>query len=247
MPTRGDKKVKSHIIKPRWGLPGGHLPTKHPPLDEILLNDAIEYLGDKVLADKASVEKQIGFIVALHRELKNLEKKPIRPSNIKSNLNCVMESAKELRSRIAVLDYFSLRALRQHGVFEHPSLIAPIADSQRSGDEFEAICDKRESRLLTLLNTIVEASEQASAELPELDSGRPIKQPMLGDWANYELVAACFGLFDERRPGEAKTTQGGDFRTFVSIVHQLSTGVHKDLERQVKRHNQKVKANRKYG
>ncbi len=109
--------MKKFIEKRRWGLPGGHPPVDHPPLNQNLLADAIAYLGKKALADKSSVDRKIDFIVALHRELWGWDKSPIRPSDISANLNSVKESANEFRSLIAALDYFSLRELHEQGAF----------------------------------------------------------------------------------------------------------------------------------
>ena len=216
----------------------------HPPLNQNLLADAIAYLGTEALADKSSVDRKIGFIVVLHRELRGWDERPIRPSDISANLNSVKESAKEFRSLIAALDYFSLRELHEQGAFRHPSLIAPITDDQSSGDEYEAICEERDSRLLSMLDAIVKASERA-LEKPHEDRGGSIKQPMLGGPANEELVAGCCNLFDKYCPGKASTTAGGDFRTFVSILHQLSTGEQNDLEYQVKKYLKIKRGNRK--
>jgi len=238
--------VKKFIEKRRWGLPGGHPPVDHPPLDQILLADAIAYLGKKALADKSSVDGKIGFIGTLHRELRGWDERPIRPADISKNLNYVKESAKEFRSLIAALDYFSLRELHEQGAFRHPSLIAPITDDQSSGDEYEAIREERDSRLLSMLDTIVEASERA-LDKPHDDLGGWINQPMLGGSANEELVAGCYKLFEKYRPGEATTTAGGDFRTFVSILHELSTGEKNDLERQVKEYLKIKRRNLKGG
>lgn len=238
--------MKKFIEKRRWGLPGGHPPVDHPPLNQNLLADAIAYLGEKALADKSSVDRKIRFIVALHRELRGWDERPIRPSDISANLNYVRESAKEFRSLIAELDYFSLRELHEQGAFRHPSLIAPITDDQSSGDEYEAIREERDSRLLSMLDAIVEASERA-LENPHEDRGGWIKQPMVGGWANEELVAGCYKLFEKYRPGKARTTAGGDFRTFVSRVFELSTGEERDLEAQVKEYLKIKRRNRKGG
>ncbi len=220
--------MKKFIEKRRWGLPGGHSPVEHPPLDQDLLADAIAYLGEAALADKSSVDGEIRLIVALHRELRGWDERPIRPSDISTNLNYVRESAKEFRSLIAALDYFSLRELHEQGAFRHPSLVAPITDDQSSGDEYEAIREERDSRLLSMLDAIVEASERALEKVPK-DKGGSIKQPMLGGPAKNELANGCLALFEEYRPGDAKTSEGGDFRTFVSLVFELSTG-EKDVD-----------------
>ena len=228
------------IEKRRWGLPGGHPPVDRPPLDENLFADAIEYLGEKALTDKLMVEREIDIIVALHRELRGLDKRPIRPSDISDNLNFVKESAEELRSLIAALDYFSLRELHEQGAFQHPCLLSPIAEEQSNEDEYESIREGQNSRLLSILDVIAEASKRA-LEKPHKDPGGSIKQPMLGGSANEELVARCYKLFNNFRPGEAKSTQGGDFRTFVSLCHQLSTGEANDCERQIKHHIKNVR------
>ena len=87
-----------------------------------------------------------------------------------------------------------------------------------------------------MLDTIVETSGRALKKLPKKsDKGGWIKQPMLGGLANYELVSWCYKLFDEYRPGEAKTTDDGDFHVFASKVHGLSVGKEIDLGRQVKK------------
>ncbi len=221
--------MKKFIKKRRWGLLGGHPDKEYPPLDKELLDYAINHLGDAARGNRASVTDRIDFIVGLHRTLKVFEENPPRIKAIRSNLTNVMESAKELRSLIAALDYVSLRELRQHGAFRHPSLIVPIDGTRRPGNELIAIGERKGSRLLSLLDAIVEASERALEKLPKKDRGGPIKQPMLGGPANDELADWCLELFEEYRPGKAKTTVEGDFRTFVSIVHELSTG-EKDVD-----------------
>jgi hypothetical protein len=63
-------------------------------------------------------------------------------------------------------------------MFEHASLIQPIYDNQRRGDEFDAICEGRDSRLLSMLGLIVTASEGALEELLA-DEGGTQKQSIL--------------------------------------------------------------------
>ena len=155
------------IAKRRWGLEGGHPDKEYPPLDEKLMDETIEFLGDIALANREAAVRNISAFVAMHRHFKDGEKNPIRPSEIKSNLICIRESAKELRRFIAELDYFSLAALRKHAAFKHHSLREPIAKGQRREREFWAICERQDSRLLSMLETIVEASERALEEPPE--------------------------------------------------------------------------------
>ncbi len=162
--------MKKFIEKRRWGLPGGHPGKEYPPLDKELLDYAINHLGDAARGNRASVADRIDFIVGLHRTLKEFEENPPRLADIRSNLTNVKESAKELRSLIAALDYVSLRELRQHGAFEHPSLVVPIDDTRRRGNELIAIGERKGSRLLLMLDAIVEASERALEKLPVLDN-----------------------------------------------------------------------------
>jgi hypothetical protein len=232
------------IKKPRWGLPGGHPPTKNPPLDEECLAFAIDILGNLSGDNREGVTERIRFIALRHRHLRSLDENPIRPADLKNNLHCVENSAKTLRRHIAALDFESLRRLRQHGMFKHGSLIEPISDSQRRGDEFDAICENRDSRLLSMLDLIVTVSEGAIAEL-SADKGGGKKQSILGGTADEELVASCHSLFQLHRPGKASTTTGGDFRTFVSLVYYISTGkAHVDLERPIKKHIRNSKRDR---
>ena len=98
-----------------------------------------------------------------------------------------------------------------------------------------------------MLDAIVEASKRALEEVPE-DRGGSIKQPMLGGSANYELVAGCYKLFQLYRPGEATTSDDGEFHAFVSYVYELSTGEEdEDLGRPIREHLQKVKQSRQGG
>jgi len=130
-------------------------------------------------------------------------------------------------------------------MFKHKSLLEPIFDNQRRGDEYDAICDGRESRLLSMLDGIVAASEEALAEL-QADKGGSRQQSILGGSANEELVASCQRLFEQHRPGEASTTEGGDFRDFMTLVYEVSTGeMGVDLERPVKEHMRRLRQNRK--
>ena len=232
------KSKKKFVTKRRWGLPGGHPGKEYPPLKKEMLNYAIGHLGSAARENHNSVTEQIGFIVGFHRTLKELEKKENHPrlKHIRANLTCIMESASELRSLISALDYLSLRELREHGAFRHPSLIVPIDGTRSPGNELIAIAERKGSRLLSLLDAIVGASERALEKLPQKDLGGPFKQQMLGAPANDELSNGCLRLFEEYRPGEAKTTAEGDFRTFVSIVYELSTDKKDvDLDQPVKR------------
>ena len=237
-------KASEYIENRRWGLPGGRPNKKYPPLDRELLDLVLEDLGDAARGNQASIEDQISFIVGLHRTLKELERDPPRPASVGRNLNRVVKSASTLRIQIAALDYLSLRELHQNGAFKHPSLTAPLAPDQRKWDEYMAICEGEGSRLLSLLDAIVAASERALKVLPP-DTGSSVKQPMLGGPANFELVAGCYRLFEEYRPGKAKTTEGGDFRSFVSHVYGLSTGEEADLERPIKNYFRYLKQNPK--
>ena len=235
------KKAKEFIENRRWGLSGGHLNKEYSALDKEWLDLVLEDLGETARENQAIIENRISFIVGLHRVNKELEISPPRPKNVKWNIGCVMESAKTLRIQIAALDYVSLRYLRQHGAFKHPSLSAPLAPDKRDWDEFSAICSGEGSRLLSLLDAVGAASEQALKVLPSSSD----KKPMLGVSANDELVAWCYSLFEEYRSGKAKTTQGGDFRTFVSHVYGLSTGKEADLERPIKAYLKQMKQNPK--
>ncbi len=151
--------MKKFIEKRRWGLPGGHPGKEYPPLNKELLDYAINHLGDAARGNRASVADRIDFIVGLHRTLKVFEENPPRIKAIRSNLTNVKESAKELRSLIAALDYVSLRELRQHGAFRHPSLIVPIDAEASVQDEqrLAALVQIVRSRLLSMLDAIVEA------------------------------------------------------------------------------------------
>ena len=95
-----------------------------------------------------------------------------------------------------------------------------------------------------MLDLIVTASDGAIAELIP-DKGGEKKQSILGGAADEELVASCHNLFQLHRPGKASTTTGGDFRTFVSLVYDLSTGQKDvDLEQPIKKHIRKFKSDR---
>ena len=243
--------MKKFIEKRRWGLPGEHPGREYPPLDEELLDHAIADLGDAARKNHdtiTDVTERIGFIIALHRTLRVFDENPPRISDIRSNLTTVMESAKELSSLISALDYLSLRELRQHGAFRHPSLTIPIDSTKRRGNELIAIAEGKGSRLLSLLDAIVEASERALKKLPKKDKGGSIKQPMLGAPPNDELVNFCLELFEKYRPGEAKTTEAGDFQIFVSRVYELSTGENNvDLDQPVKRSIRNLKQKHRDG
>ena len=88
-----------NISKPRWGLPGGHPPKEHPPLDAQLLEQAIAYLGHWDEIHNKTMKKRISFIVALHRGLQSLDEDPIRDSDIRNNVSCVQKSARVLLRR----------------------------------------------------------------------------------------------------------------------------------------------------
>ena len=241
MPSSGGKK-KKYIEKRRWGLPGGHPDKDYAALNQEMIDDVVAELGNEASAQKAYVEGQIRFIVGFHQTNTELDKNPPRLANVEWNLNCVRESASELRTHIGALDYVSLCQLRQHGAFKHPGLIEPIAEGQRSGDEFAAICEGKNSRLLSMLDGIVEACDRALTELPA-DVGGSMKETILGLAANIELVAGCHRLFEKFLPGEATTTAGGAFRHFVSSVYELSTGrMDVDLERSVKAYARSIKS-----
>ena len=242
-----NKGSMANISKPRRGLPRGHPPTENPPLDEGLLDSATDLLGRLATANKAFAERRINSIVAWHQNLRVLDENPVRTADLKNNLTCVKNSAKALRSHIAALDYESLRRLRQHGMFEHASLIEPIVKKQRRGDEFDTICERRDSRLLSMLDLIVKASERALAELPT-DPGGTKKQSILGGTANEELVPSCHKLFQLYRPGEATTSDDGDFHAFCSYVYELSTGEEdEDLGGRIREHFKKIKQSRQGG
>ena len=42
--------------------------------------------------------------------------------------------------------------------------------------------------------------------------------------AKQRLVAGCFEIFDQCRPGEATQSGDGDFYCFCAAVYQLTTG-----------------------
>ncbi|MEX2632136.1 MAG: hypothetical protein WD341_19560 [Tistlia sp.] len=64
---------------------------------------------------------------------------------------------------------------------------------------------------LEALDALLAAAEKSLAEYPPASHKRGVN-------ARRAIVAMCGGLFEKARPGEASTTQGADFESFVDSV-----------------------------
>ena len=129
--------------------------------------------------------------------------------------------ARELAKNLSEIDLFSLLLLRRKGAFEQDTL-----------NEFEALCEGKGSKLQTFLVQLGNAAESALDELVSQSARREVN--VYGS-AKDNLAGFCGQLFGEYRPDDVKSTQGGDFRTFVAHVWELTFGEEEDLESAVKR------------
>ena len=162
MPKSKRKTVKTKILNYRWGFPidsehWNNLQIGQDPttVDQVLLENAINTMGDLDFDTREIVKDKINIIITFHRVFQEQEKDPPRPAAIRSNLTCILQAADLLRSQLVSLDYWSLKALRDNNAFEHTCLRVPIDIGRHTrGDEFRDIGQGIGSRLISVLEMI---------------------------------------------------------------------------------------------
>lgn len=84
--------------------------------------------------------------------------------------------------------------------------------------------------IVGIIKDMAENARTAATKASKPKGGRP------QDIATTIFVMRCRSVFETYRPGLAASTEGGDFREFVSLVHEMGTGEKdKDFERPIKK------------
>jgi hypothetical protein len=88
---------------------------------------------------------------------------------------------------------------------------------------FEQVIEGPE-QVCTVLPKIAEAADQIRSRLPaQKGGGRSLEERFHG-LPKAVLAVHCWELFHHYRPGEAKTTDGGDYHTLTSIIYEMASG-----------------------
>ena len=172
---------------------------------------------------RRSIESQIDQITEQYQTAK---RQPVRWTDIRNDIEEIATRADALRERIAQAGAVSVSRLGANETLR-PLFRAkrdadgqPIEEAGPWRDEFrEGAAD---SEILDLLELISNIAQQEVEEL-YIGNGKKASYPE-ADHPEYELVRDCLRLFETYRPGEASTTEGGDFRGFVSLIYEMATG-----------------------
>ena len=230
--TRGTKK-------PRVGLPplggGAAVDNEVFQYDQHLMEATLDELPVSDPAERDHIRKDIEITIACARVIGDWEKDAPRQSDILATLSEIADFANQLKTSLETLDLWSLSLLRKNGAF--PQGAAP---GETPESEFDALCRGHGSRFVAMLDRLGEAASQATGDLA--DRGGSARMPW-GTSAKEEIVAGCFHIFERLCPGEASTTVGGPFRSFVSRVYELATDKKDvDLEHAVKKNLPRLRA-----
>ena len=80
------------------------------------------------------------------------------------------------------------------------------------------------------LEWLAKQTRERRARWDHLKRGRANVETMRHGPAKQRLVAHCFELFEQCRPGEATQSETGDFYCFCAAVYQIATGQGADEE-----------------
>ena len=147
-------------------------------------------------------------------------------TDFRNDLREIAARAEALRQRIARAEAVSISLLGTNGLLRALFRTKRDADGQpiqEAGGWRDEYCKgAAESEILDLLELISSIAQQESQNL-EIGTGKSAFYPE-SDHAQNELVRDCLRLFEIYRPGEASTTEGGDFRVFTSRLYEIATG-----------------------
>ncbi len=230
--TRGTKR-------PRWGLgplvAGVTADNEVFQYDQHLMEATLDELPISDPAERDRIREEIEITIACARAIGRLEKKPPRHSDVLATLSEIADFSNRLKTGLETLDFWSLSLLRKNGAF--PQGAAP---GETPESEFDALCRGHGSRFVAMLDQLGTAASQTTGDLR--DRGGSARMPW-GTSAKEEIVAGCFHIFERLCPGEASTTVGGPFRSFVSRVYELATDKKDvDLEHAVKKNLPRLRA-----
>ena len=158
--------------------------------------------------------------------------KPPRLSDVKASLDILRIFAGRLHKSLHDLDYISLTALEDTGLFKHPLLLRRLGASD-PGSEFERLVRGQGSILVTLLQALEEAADNALNSAEEADRGGTTRAFDMA--AEDELAGYCIEIFERYRPGEVTESEDGDFTTFFDYVYWIATGEEFKIVRPIKR------------
>ena len=186
--------------------------------DNIILDQAVQYLRLAHGVDRASVECKIKKIAFFFRE--EVRASVSKRREERESLARLTKAVKELRRCVQTTKEFrrALKAMDEAAYIE----VFGYYDAPMSGIDYDRLLD-----LTKRFQETLQGAKQASY-LSKVHAGAPRKL------AQQELVIRCLAMFDERRPGKATTYQDGDFTEFTQLVHMLATGEEHSLERQIK-------------
>ena len=187
-------------------------------LSKDVLHSAVnQLLGIKTQKKRPETEMKIAEIIYLYKDMAS---DSILMSQVRDELQGIEKATGKLIKCIELsvpLTMSRFRATDLRDWFLQEKDTSDLLDDHM-------LADGKKAKLVTLLRDVMHVAKQARD--PEV---WPIG---LGDEARYsgppfakrELVRCCLQLFKAHRPGEATSTENGDFLLFVGFVWELATG-----------------------
>lgn len=183
-----------------------------------LLPEILTLLGPKAQAEPKNVKVSVVQAAQMYLTLKGFYDQVPSRKELREFLEGVEKTAGKLAGLLRNADLIKIAALYMYGLPEKE------AWALRSGGR----------SLFVDLARMISLMAQGARESLLLSGGAAGRKA----WTlppKRELALECLQIFDEYRPGEAKTTEGGDFRAFVGYVYEIATGERDaDLEKPVK-------------
>jgi hypothetical protein len=175
--------------------------------------EIMKLLGTQAEADPCAVMGDVLLAATLYLDLSSQYVDAPTRKKLHEGLKLLRKSAGTVAGMLERGEPYLLAALNMHGVPQEQL--------------------KSESQTLNILWGL---SISAHGALSNLQLTGPASGQKAATWPPKRALAfQCLEIFDRYRPGEASSTEGGPFRTFVSYVYEIATGERTaDLESPVK-------------
>lgn len=199
-------------------LPPKHVDPKLKNRADYLMEEILNQLGPQAKAKPDDARLSVIFAASLYQPLAEHYAKAPSRKKLREQLEVLRDSAGRVATLYERRDLYLLGALHMHGLPE---------------DEVRALGWGQSSPGLDFLKRLCAAAHAAIVNLPL--AGSVGGQKASSTPPKRALALWCWEIFESYRPGKASTTEGGDFRGFVTLVYEIATGeLDADLETPVK-------------
>ena len=183
-----------------------------------LSDEIVELLGPQAQAKPEGATIDALFVATQYLELSQRYTNAPSRKKLHEQLEFLRCSAIKIADLLKDSNPYLLAALSLHGFSQDD--VMPLIWGQPSPllNSIQHLCVTAQAAKLNLSLTGPSSGQKASTMPPK-----------------RSLALRCIEIFERYRPGEASTTTGGHFRTFVSRVYEIATGEQDaDLEKAVK-------------